>query len=598
MQRTQTKIVIKESTGRRIVEQSRLRMFCTGFFFVLCFMSIGFRAIEIAVIQNPKALTVTVFNPDNEEESEQVEIRVEDNPLQRGNIVDRNGILLATSLTTASVFINAEEIMNSREVASKLSKVLSIDKKTLLQRLNSKKSFVWIKRNLTPKEQYEVNRLGIPGVYFKSEEKRVYPYGNAMSHVIGYVGVDNKGLAGIEQQFDGRLREPSVNSEPLELSVDVRLQSMLRDEMSKTVEEFNAIGAVGVILDIPSGEVLSMVSLPDFDPNKISNKDTKARFNKASLGTYEMGSTFKSFTMAMGLDYGVVNMKSGYDATNPFKVSTFTISDSHGKKRFLTVPEIYAYSSNIGTAKMALDVGGKRQREFLKKIGLLEPVKVEIPARASPQFPEDWKEINTVTISYGHGISVTPLHLVQAIATLVDSGTKKDITLLKNGNKNKKNAERVISENTSKNIRRLMRLVVEYGTGSKADVAGYRVGGKTGTAEKIQSSGGYNPDAKLTSFISVFPVDKPKYAVLVMIDEPKGNKSTYGYATGGMIAAPTAGRVIARMGAMLGIKPRFDVPEDDAEKFWVSNEKNESPRRQPAYFSPLMEKRYVSEISY
>jgi len=372
------------------------------------------------------------------------------------------------------------------------------------------------------------------------------------------------------------------------------LQSMLRSEMANAVSEYNAIGATGIVMEIDSGEILSMVSLPDFDPNKPAKVSDDSKFNRATLGLYEMGSTFKSFTMAAGLEYGVVNMKSGYDATNSFKVATFTISDSHGKKRWLTVPEIYAYSSNIGTAKMALDIGAKQQKEFLKKMGMFKPIDIEIPEKANPQFPQEWKEINTVTISYGHGISVTPLHLVQGIATLVNGGMHERLTLLKDGNKGKEAKERVISEQTSKNIRRLMRLVVDHGTGGKADVAGYRVGGKTGTAEKVQTGGRYNPDAKIASFVSVFPVDSPKYLVLVMIDEPKGDKSTYGFATGGWIAAPVVGRVIARMGPMMGIKPRYDVPEDDAEKFWVHREKDEKAKVQAAYASPFVDKKYVS----
>ncbi len=594
VQKSTTKIIINESTGKRIIEQSRLRMLCVGFFFVLCFASISVRMVEVAVIKNPQALTVTIFDPDNEGESEQVEVKTEESHLQRGNIVDRNGVLLATSLMTASVYANPKEIRNAADVARKISKILSIDAKTLLNRLKGKKSFVWIKRNLTPKEQYKVNSLGIPGLYFQPEEKRVYPYGNVLSHMLGYVGVDNKGLAGIERQFDRRLRETTLNNEPLTLSVDARLQSMLRSEMANAVSEYNAIGATGIVMEIDSGEILSMVSLPDFDPNKPAKVSDDSKFNRATLGLYEMGSTFKSFTMAAGLEYGVVNMKSGYDATNSFKVATFTISDSHGKKRWLTVPEIYAYSSNIGTAKMALDIGAKQQKEFLKKMGMFKPIDIEIPEKANPQFPQEWKEINTVTISYGHGISVTPLHLVQGIATLVNGGMHERLTLLKDGNKGKEAKERVISEQTSKNIRRLMRLVVDHGTGGKADVAGYRVGGKTGTAEKVQTGGRYNPDAKIASFVSVFPVDSPKYLVLVMIDEPKGDKSTYGFATGGWIAAPVVGRVIARMGPMMGIKPRYDVPEDDAEKFWVHREKDEKAKVQAAYASLFVDKKYVS----
>ncbi|NBX04227.1 MAG: penicillin-binding protein 2 [Alphaproteobacteria bacterium] len=586
-----SRVIVKESTGRRIIEQSHFRLLYVGCFFALCFFSISWRMIEVAVINNKHAATILVSDVDSEK-SEQVEIKSSEPTLQRGDIVDRNGQLLATSLMTASVFANPKEISNPDEVAQKLTRSLGGDNKTWLAKIKSGKSFVWLKRNLTPTEQQAVNSMGVPGLYFLPEERRVYPYGNLFSHTVGYVGIDNKGLAGVEKQFDTRLRDGAKNSEPFILSVDVRLQAIMREEMKRAVEEFRAIGAMGVIMDVHSGELLSMVSLPDFDPHKPSKTDDVTRFNRATQGAYEMGSTFKTFTMAMGLDTGTVTMKGGYDATNPFKIATFTISDTHPKRRWLSVPEIYAYSSNIGTAKMALDVGSKKQKAFLEKMGMMKPVDIELPEKAYPLFPTDWKEINTVTISYGHGISVSPLHLVRGIAALA-SGKMPRLTVLKDGNKNKPEAEQVVSEDTSRNIRRLMRLVALHGTGTRADVAGYHVGGKTGTAEKVQSGGRYNEDAKLASFIATFPVDDPKYVMLVMVDEPKGNKSTYGYATGGWISAPVVGRVISRMGPLLGIKPVFDAPGDDADKFWVYDEK---PKDKPV--ATQADKRYVHAVSY
>ena len=584
------KIYIKESTGQRIIEQSRVRLLCVGFFFVLCFASITFKMVEIAVIKNPKAMTVTVFDPDNNEQSEQVELKSSVPIATRGDIVDRNGELLATSLMTASVFANPAEIKNVPEVAHQLGQTLKIDENLLLNRLKKGKTFVWIKRNLSPQEQDQVNRLGIPALYFQPEEKRIYPYGNLLSHALGFVGLDNKGQAGIERQFDAQLHEGTRNNQPLAISIDVRLQGIMREEMRGAVDEFHAIGATGVILDIKSGELLSMVSLPDFDPNKPSQGADAARFNRATLGAYEMGSTFKSFTMAMGLDDKVTTMKGGYDASHPLKIGTFTIHDAHSEGRFLTVPEIYAYSSNVGTARMALEIGTKRQKEFLNKIGMLKSVDIDFPEKAAPQFPAEWKEINTVTIAYGHGISVTPLHLVMGIASLVNGGTLEHLTLIKDGNKNKSAGERIIAKETSENMRRLMRLVVEHGTGGKADVSGYLVAGKTGTAEKVQTGGKYNKDAKMASFIAAFPVDDPKYVVLVMIDEPKGNKETYGFATGGWISAPVVGQVIARMGVMYGIKPRYNVPEDDAEKFWTENSEKAPKRKVELYSNQWMEK--------
>ena len=412
------KVIHKESTGRRLIEQSRVRLLCVGLFFLLCFTSICARMVEITVMNNNAAFTITVSDPDNNDAGEQVTVDALEPSLQRGDIVDRNGMLVATSLMTASIFANPKEISSPEEAAVRLSQVLRLDKDGLLIRLKSKKSFVWIKRNLTPKEQQAINSLGIPGLYFLPEERRVYPYGNLLAHALGYVGVDNHGLAGLEKYFDTRLRDGSRNAAPLALSIDVRLQALMRDELAKAVQEFRAIGGAGVIMDISTGEMLSLVSLPDFDPHNPGKAGEKSRFNRVSLGSYEMGSTFKSFTMAMALDAGTANMQSRYDASQPIKISTFTIRDFHPQNRPLTLPEVYAYSSNIGTAKIALDVGTKKQKAFLDKVGMLAPVDIELPERATPLYPGEWKEINTVTISYGHGISVSPLHLARGIAAL------------------------------------------------------------------------------------------------------------------------------------------------------------------------------------
>lgn len=598
MSRPTRKIIFKESTGRRIIEQSRIRLLCVGLFFLLCFVSISVRMVEVAVFQSRHAKTITVTNADDDK-SEQVEVdEAEGLVLQRGDIVDRDGRLLATSLMTTSIFVNPKELNDKEEAAAKLASALNMDGRQLLRRFQSRKNFLWIKRNLTPKEESLVNSLGIPGLYFLPEEKRVYPYGNMLAHVLGYVGIDNKGLAGIEKKLDRRLRDPVKNREPLALSIDMRLQSILHEEISKAVDEFNAIGAAGIIMDVRSGELLSLVSLPDFDPHHPAKATDAARFNRATLGAYEMGSTFKSFTMAMALEHGTAGMKSSYDATNPLKVANYTIQDSHPEHRWLTVPEIYAMSSNIGTARMIMDVGIRRQKAFLEKLGMMKQVELEVPELASPLYPSTWREINSVTISYGHGISVSPLHLVRGIGALVGGGILPRLTLLKDGNRGKAEGPRIVSEKTSLNMRRLMRLVVDHGTGSKADVPGYRVGGKTGTAEKVSSSGGYDGNAKLASFIAAFPVDDPQYIVLVMVDEPKGDKSTHDFATGGWISAPVAGRVIARMGPLLGIRPDYDSPKDDAGKFWVDKGKPADKSKLRRANMPSYYKRYLHAVSY
>ncbi len=564
-------IIQRESSGKKLIDQSHIRLFCITAFFFLFFVGIGCRLIEIMVLHHSDD-NALVSVPASSADDQTLEDLSAPLKLARNDIVDRNGLVLATSLSTESLFANPRDIPDADEAAVRISKTFpELDAKDLARKLKRDADFVWIKRNLTPKQQHAANNLGIPGLYFQSEQKRIYPYGNLLSHVVGFVGIDNKGLAGIERYFDERLRDTKEQKEPLKLSLDLRVQNIVHEEVKQGMEAFNAIGATGIVLDLHSGEVLAMANLPDFDANEPGNAPDNARFNRASSGTYEMGSTFKTFTTAMALDYGVANLNDSYDATHPIEYSHFTIRDEHAQNRWLTIPEIYTYSSNIGTVRMAMDIGTERQQQFLRKVGLMDPLKIELPAVALPHYPSDWREINTMTIAYGHGMSVTPLHLVRAFASVINGGLLEPLTLVKDGNSDKGEWPRVISEKTSRQMRRLMRMVVEYGTGKKADVPGYRVGGKTGTAEKVADGGGYSRHANLALFLSTFPVDDPKYIVLVMIDEPHGNKSTYGFATAGWIAAPIVGNIISRMAPMYGIRPVFDVPEDAVNQYWVNN---------------------------
>ena len=554
---------------------------CIGGCFMLSFCAIGFKLVEIGLHPKSEATLKAIaampqHNPQNLFDAESVPVAIDAEKRLRGDIVDRNGVVLATSLSTASLFADAREVKNPGDAAKKLVKLFpEVGHKKLLKELSSGKSFVWLKRNLTPIEQHKVNNLGIPGLYFQPEVRRVYPHGALFSHVLGYVGVDNRGLAGVEKTFDKRLLNDEENNEPLQLSLDMRIQNIVREELQKAVKEFQAIGATGVVLDIKTGEIISMANLPDFDPHQPGKAKDISKFNRATLGVYEMGSTFKTFTVAAALHYGVAGMRDGYDASRPIKISRFTISDTHPKKRWLSVPEIFAYSSNIGTVRMVLDLGTNRQRDFLKKLGMFKSLDLELPEMATPLSPNPWREINTMTISYGHGLAVTPMHLVRGIATLVGDGREVGMTLVKGGNAKKKQGDQVVTENTSLMMRKLMRMVVQHGTASRADVQGYRVGGKTGTAEKVQAGGRYNDHAKLASFVGVFPTDKPQYVVLVMIDEPRGNKSTYGYATGGWVSAPVVGRIVSRMGPMMGISPIFDV-ENKTDPYWFDTEKKQT----------------------
>ncbi len=571
-QRPASRIVRVESREERTLGDSRVRSILVACFFALCFAMLGLRLLEVStmgggdlpfkrLVTEPQLLLTREDDVDVSKVGEEQQV-------VRHEIVDRNGLVLATSIKTASLVANPTIIRHEAEVAAGLHKIFPQESAASFEEKLMRKhsTFLYLERHLTPRQQEAVNNLGVPGLFFEPDIRRVYPYGGLFSHTIGYVGVDNQGLAGIEKSFDDALQN-SGDSTPLVLSLDLRIQSMLRDELSKAVRDFQAIGGVGVVLDIKTGELLAMTSLPEFDPHQPGRASDDARFNRATLGVYEMGSTFKTFTMAGALENNVVTMKSGYDASRPIHIGTFTISDAHPEGRWLSVPEIFAYSSNIGTAKMALDLGGKRQRAFLKSLGLFEPVKLEVPELARPIIPREWPELTTMTVAYGHGISVSPLHLINAIAAIAGDGTIKPMTLVKDGNKTKGEPKRVIAEKTVDDVRDLLRLVVLHGTGKSANAPGYDVGGKTGTAEK-NTNGVYKKDAKVASFVGVFPITHPRYAILVMVDEPKGNKSTYGFATGGWISAPVVGRVVQRMAPLLAMKPNFNPPDAQVEAYW------------------------------
>lgn len=574
--RPASRVLYVESSHSRMANESRIRITLVACFFGLCFFMLGVRLFEVSTMGGgdfpfKKLVTEPQLLVSREEDVDASKVAEAEKEV-RHEIVDRNGYVLATSIETASLVANPTIIRHEGEVAAQLHKIFPDESvQSLKERLMQKRStFLYIHRHLTPGQQQAVNNLGVPGLFFEPDTRRVYPYGPLFAHTIGYVGVDNQGLAGIEKYFDRQLQDASVDKS-LQLSLDLRVQSMLREELSRVVNEFSALGATGIVLSIPDGEVIAMSSLPEFDPHAPGKASAHALFNRATLGVYELGSTFKTFTFAGALENGSTTMRGGYDASRPIKIGGFTISDSHPEGRWLSVPEIFAHSSNIGTAKMALDLGGKRQQEFLRALGLFEPVKLEVPELGKPIVPKTWPAITTMTVSYGHGISVSPMHLAQAIATVAGDGTRHSITLVKDGNKDKPAGERVLSTKNVVNMRELLRLVVMHGTARSANVEGYEIGGKTGTAEK-NAGGIYNKDAKVTSFVGVFPASNPKYAMLVVVDEPKGNKSTYGFATGGWISAPVVARVVQRMAPMLGMEPSPASGDARVEALWASSQ--------------------------
>lgn len=541
-------LVRLEGAAKQALEASRGRLVIGIGLFSLAFIVLAGRLVELTVLRGANEPVVARgINP---------ELIAKTALMERQPIVDRNGNILATNLKIASLYADPRKVLNPVEAATRLAQALpELPAGEVQAKLASGKSFVWLKRGLTPREQYEVNRLGIPGLYFHNEQRRVYPQGPLAVHVLGYTDIDGKGISGVEQHFDEQLRDPSRTGDPLELSIDIRVQHVVRDEIAKAVEFFNAIGGGGIVLDVYTGEVVAMVSLPDFDPAEPGSASKESRFNRITLGVYEMGSTMKTLNTAMALDYGTVKLSGGYDATHPIQISRFTIKDDHPKKRWLSVPEIFMYSSNIGSAKMAVDVGPERQREFMQRMGMLNKPTIELPEVGGPLIPRNWKTVETMTISFGHGLSVTPLQLATATAAIVNGGVLHPPTLIKRPPGLPAPGRQVIRRDVSDVMRKLMLLVVEDGTGKKADVEGYLVGGKTGSSEKVNERGGYNKKANFNTFVAGFPMHNPRYIVQVMIDEPKGNKSTYGFATAGWTAAPAAGRIISRIAPLLGVPP-------------------------------------------
>ncbi len=512
----------------------------------------------------------------------------------RAAITDRNGEVLAVSLQVTELYANPQEINDAAEAADKLLTVLpGLDRERLVGRISPRMvpgterpvEFAYIARNLPPRQQQAINDLGIAGFHFRPAERRFYPQGSAAAHVLGQVDVDGRGIAGVERSFDERLR---TERSPLRLSIDVRVQVALRESVQKAIADYNGIGGAGVLMDVNTAEVLAMVSLPDYDASDpgglqrreqrgqaaagqpmlrqavarpvtpvVVSQDQDPHFNRATVGLYEPGSTFKLLTAAMALDLGTANIWSSYDASRPIRYGRFTISDYKGKNRVLSLPEVMAYSSNLGAAHMAVAVGPARHREFMGRMGLLQRLGVELPEVARPLAPtgNGWRDINTMTVAFGHGISVTPLHVVNSISALANGGILRSPTLVAQAPDAQREGARVISERTSETMRRLMRLVVTDGSGKGADVPGYFVGGKTGTAQKVGPRGGYLQDKRIAAFVGAFPLNAPRYAIYVMVDEPKPNAQSHGYATAGWVAAPAAGAVIRRVAPILGLVP-------------------------------------------
>ncbi len=531
--------------------RSRFRLACLAF--ALAFLLIGGRLVALGFAGPGPAggslgdISTTIHRPD---------------------IFDRHGRILATDIKGATLYADPARVIDKDELVEQVASVLpGINTRDLRTRLKHGRRFVRIKRELTPKQQAEIHELGLPGLGFIEEYRRVYPMGATTSQVIGLVDVDNRGLGGIEKFIDDNPQLTMLGGGggtegeaegAVTVSLDLGVQHVLRQELKAAIATYRAKAAASVVIDIHSGEVVGLVSLPDYDPNKREQALDKERANRIGFGVYEMGSVFKVFTVAGVLDSGLASMTSRYDASGPIRHGRFTISDFHGKGRPLTVTEAFIYSSNIASAKMALHMGVDGHRAFLKKLGLTRRIPTEIGETATPIVPAHWQKLNTMTIAFGHGLSVTPLQMATASLPLFNGGIGVQPTFLpRSRDEATQISERVLKPQTSANMLKLMRLNVLKGTAKRADTPGYRVGGKTGTAEKVVG-GRYSKSALLTNFLAVFPTDAPEYLVLVMLDEPQRVAATNGAATAGVNAAPTAGKIIGRIGPILGVAPRIE----------------------------------------
>ena len=488
----------------------------------------------------------------------------------RPQILDRNGEVLATDIKVMSVFAEPRRIIDKDEAVELLTAVLpDVNAKELRERLGSRKGFVWIKRGVKPKEQEEVFRLGLPGVGFLPENKRVYPNGPIAAHVLGFTNVDNIGIAGMEKHIDGMglndltmagFRLDPADLKPVKLSLDLRVTHAIRDELIKGIDRFKAKAGAAAILDVNTGEIIALASLPDYDPNNPSDALEPLRINRMNVGVYEMGSTFKAISIAMALEANKVNLNSRIDARDSLRYGKFTIHDFHAQHRVLTVPEVFTYSSNIGTARMALMVGVEGHKAFLRKMGQLDRLRTELPESAEPLVPRRWGELNTITIAFGQGLNVAPLQAMMAVGALSNGGQMITPTFLKRSEAEARaNAPQVVRPEVSEAMRYLMRLNAEKGSARTVDIRGYYVGGKTGTADKI-IRGRYAKDRVFTTFMAIAPADKPRYLFLTLMDEPQALPETQGYRTAAWNSGAVTGKIIERVANMLNLPPRLDLP--------------------------------------
>ncbi len=483
----------------------------------------------------------------------------------RGDLVDRNGAPLARTIDAWSIAVRPDKVIgDKRMLAQRLAELMpEHDAAHYYGQLTAKRGFVYLKRRALPELVQQVNALGDPGIALGREPERLYPQSGMAAHALGYLDMDGRGVRGMERFLNARLTDPAERGRAVALSIDLRVQAALESELASAMATFQARGAGGVVLDSDTGEVIAMTSLPTFNPNRVTGD--AGQMNSVTQGVYELGSTFKPLTMAAALDTGVVpSLSKRYDATQTLHIGGFRIRDEHSQKRWLNVPEILVHSSNIGTARIADEMGPERMATLFRALHFDTAPDIELE-KSKPLWPKFWARTTTMTTAYGHGISVTPLHLASAYAALVNGGIWRPATMLKIRPGQAAAGRRVFSEATSAHIRQMLRLVVLEGTGRKGEAPGFRVGGKTGTAETVSAGGGYSKKVNVSTFAAAFPMDRPRYIVIAMLDSPKGTKETFGFTTAAWNAAPVVSRVISRTGPLLGVIPDANADIDVAE---------------------------------
>lgn len=525
-------------------------------FTIFCFALIYcILAVRVSYVCLSDGINIDTAISENLGEDEFIKLK---DPVKRADILDRNGEIIATSLPTVNLYANTKKIKNPEEVAEKLNYIFpDIEYEDLVKRLSRKSAFVYVKRNLSPSQQSQVNALGIPELEFENCEKRVYPHHNLFSHVLGNTNVDNKGISGFEKYMDERL---TSSTKPLQLSLDLGIQNTIREELEAGIKQFNADGAAAILMDVKSGQIVALISMPDFDPNESLKSDDRTMFNFATKGIYEAGSVFKVFNTALCLESGKIDINDKFDTTKPIYFGRHKISDPHGSHGWLTPEDILVESSNIGSVQEILRVGKKYQRQFLQEINLDKELSgFEITEKARPMFNSEkrWNDDMMATISYGYSVSATPLHIITAFSAIINGGIYRQPTLLYEPKDREE--KRVVSEDTSEKMRSLLRAVVVRGTGKRANVEGYEVMGKTGTADKLAPTGGYDRGKSMSTFISGFPASDPQYALLVVMDNPKASKETFGYTTAGWNAVPISKNIISAVAPQLNVKANFDL---------------------------------------